>query len=204
MGPFMVIFIGMSLVTVPEAARVLRRSPRHLPLFCVLVSGARCCWAGVGGRAAGGAAERARELAAGPDLAADLPAGAAADDFRHGRVRHVGATAGLHALGAATEPARKILGSVGLSSPVRWLGALSGGAVGAVRGAAVATGLARWCGGGSCTRRCGNLSICPCWFATEVGHLSRAASACQSEAGPQPAACGWRLRRLPEDRAVRG
>jgi O-antigen/teichoic acid export membrane protein len=38
MGPFMVIFFGMGLVTLPEAARILRRSPRHLPLFCVLVS----------------------------------------------------------------------------------------------------------------------------------------------------------------------
>jgi len=38
MGPFMVIFFGMSLVTVPEAARVLRRSPRHLRLFCLAVS----------------------------------------------------------------------------------------------------------------------------------------------------------------------
>ena len=39
MGPFMVIFFGMGLVTLPEAARILRRSPRHLPLFCLLVSG---------------------------------------------------------------------------------------------------------------------------------------------------------------------
>src|SRR6266487_4383528 len=39
MGPFMVIYFGMGLVTLPEAARVLRRSPRHLPLFCLLVSG---------------------------------------------------------------------------------------------------------------------------------------------------------------------
>jgi O-antigen/teichoic acid export membrane protein len=38
MGPFMVIFLGMGLVTLPEAARILRRSPRHLPLFCMLVS----------------------------------------------------------------------------------------------------------------------------------------------------------------------
>ena len=38
MGPFMVIFFGMGLVTLPEAARILRRSPRHLPLFCMLVS----------------------------------------------------------------------------------------------------------------------------------------------------------------------
>jgi O-antigen/teichoic acid export membrane protein len=39
MGPFMVIYFGMGLVTLPEAARVLRRSPRHLPHFCLLVSG---------------------------------------------------------------------------------------------------------------------------------------------------------------------
>jgi O-antigen/teichoic acid export membrane protein len=39
MGPFMVIFMGLSLVTVPEAARILRRSPKRLRLFCLLVGG---------------------------------------------------------------------------------------------------------------------------------------------------------------------
>jgi len=38
-GPFMVIFFGITLVTVPEAVRALRRSPRHLWLFCVSVCG---------------------------------------------------------------------------------------------------------------------------------------------------------------------
>jgi O-antigen/teichoic acid export membrane protein len=38
MGPFMVIYWGMGLVALPEAARILRRSPRHLPLFGLLVS----------------------------------------------------------------------------------------------------------------------------------------------------------------------
>ena len=37
MGPIMVVFMGMGLVDLPEAARVLRRSPRHLQLFCFLV-----------------------------------------------------------------------------------------------------------------------------------------------------------------------
>jgi O-antigen/teichoic acid export membrane protein len=37
-GPMTILFLGMGLVTIPEAARVLRRSPKHLPLFCVLVS----------------------------------------------------------------------------------------------------------------------------------------------------------------------
>ena len=39
MGPVTVLFLGMSLVTIPEGARVLRRSPRHLPLFCLAVGG---------------------------------------------------------------------------------------------------------------------------------------------------------------------
>ena len=39
MGPFMVIFFGMGLVTLPEAARILRRSPQHLAPFCLLISG---------------------------------------------------------------------------------------------------------------------------------------------------------------------
>jgi O-antigen/teichoic acid export membrane protein len=39
MGPMTILNLGMGLVTIPEGARVLRRSPRKLPLFCVLVSG---------------------------------------------------------------------------------------------------------------------------------------------------------------------
>ena len=38
MGPFKIIFAGISLITLPEAARLLRRSPRQLPLFCAAVS----------------------------------------------------------------------------------------------------------------------------------------------------------------------
>ena len=38
-GPMTILFLGISLVAIPEAARVLRRSPRHLPHFCMLVSG---------------------------------------------------------------------------------------------------------------------------------------------------------------------
>ena len=33
----MIIFIGVDLVTIPEAARTLRRSPQGLQLFCFLV-----------------------------------------------------------------------------------------------------------------------------------------------------------------------
>ena len=37
MGPFFVIFMGISLVTVPEAARSLRKSTRHLWRYCIIV-----------------------------------------------------------------------------------------------------------------------------------------------------------------------
>jgi O-antigen/teichoic acid export membrane protein len=38
MGPFLVVLMGISLVTVPEAARVLRNSPHHLRWYCLLLS----------------------------------------------------------------------------------------------------------------------------------------------------------------------
>ncbi len=37
MGPFLVVLMGISLVTVPEAARMLRKSQRHLQLYCVVL-----------------------------------------------------------------------------------------------------------------------------------------------------------------------
>jgi O-antigen/teichoic acid export membrane protein len=38
MGPLQILIYGMGLVALPEAARILRRSPRHMPLFCGLLS----------------------------------------------------------------------------------------------------------------------------------------------------------------------
>ena len=38
MGPFRVIFLGMGLFMVPEAVSLLRRSSRHMALFCLAVS----------------------------------------------------------------------------------------------------------------------------------------------------------------------
>ncbi|WP_030926600.1 membrane protein [Streptomyces sp. NRRL S-646] len=39
MGPFLAVLMGLSLVTVPEAARVLRQSPHRLGKFCLLLGG---------------------------------------------------------------------------------------------------------------------------------------------------------------------
>ncbi len=38
MGPFKIIYYGISLITIPEAARLLRRSQRLLTLFCLATS----------------------------------------------------------------------------------------------------------------------------------------------------------------------
>ena len=88
MGPFMVIFFGMGLVTLPEAARILRRSPRHLPLFCMLVSAGLALTALAWGVVLLVAMPRGLgNLMLGPLWRTDLPAGAAEHDRRHGRVR---------------------------------------------------------------------------------------------------------------------
>ena len=39
LGPFFALLMGLGLVAVPEAARVLQRAPRKLPVFCALLGG---------------------------------------------------------------------------------------------------------------------------------------------------------------------
>ncbi|MFG2500718.1 hypothetical protein ACGFSB_21185 [Streptomyces sp. NPDC048441] len=39
LGPFLAVLMGLSLVTVPEAARVLRQAPHRLGKFCLLLGG---------------------------------------------------------------------------------------------------------------------------------------------------------------------
>ena len=140
MGPFLVVFMGMSLVTIPEAARILRHSPAHMRLFCAVV--------GIGlalGAVAWGAA-----------LLIALPRGLGA--FMLGSLWRptyplilpmtismigacliAGATTGLHALGAARRSLRAMALSSGTYLVCGVAGAATGGALGAVRGAAVAT-----------------------------------------------------------------
>ena len=141
MGPFLVIFLGISLVTVPEATRVLRRSPRHFRLYCALV--------GVG--------LSLLALTWGAALLVTLPKGLG--DLLLGT--HLwrptyplvvpytisvmggcfiaGATAGLHALGAARRSLRAMLVASAVFLGCGLIGAYVGGAVGTIRGAALAT-----------------------------------------------------------------
>ncbi|HVV14409.1 hypothetical protein [Amycolatopsis sp.] len=49
MGPFQAVLMGLSLVTVAEAARVLRRAPHRMPLFCLLLGGGQAAAAALWG-----------------------------------------------------------------------------------------------------------------------------------------------------------
>lgn len=49
LGPFIAVLMGLSIVAVPEAARVLRRDPRKLPLFCLVLGAAQALGAALWG-----------------------------------------------------------------------------------------------------------------------------------------------------------
>jgi O-antigen/teichoic acid export membrane protein len=143
MGPFFVIFMGISLVTVPEAARTLKRSPQHLMRYCVLVGAALCLLA----------------LSWGVLLMIALPHGLGALLLKGNSWKPVyalipamvmsmmgacgiaGATAGLRALGAAKRSLRSMLVSSGIYVVLAVIGAWFGGAQGTTDGTAVATWL---------------------------------------------------------------
>ena len=140
MGPFLVIFFGISLVTV-AGGQPGSCGARHGTCGCTA-----CWWRGARrmGLAWGVALLVALprglgHLLLGRSVAAGLPAGAAVTISVMGACVIAGATAGLHALGAARRSLRAmVLASVvflvcGLS------GAYFGGAAGTVRGAALAT-----------------------------------------------------------------
>jgi O-antigen/teichoic acid export membrane protein len=143
MGPFLVIFLGMSLVTVPEATRILQHSPKHLRLYCVLV----------------GAALSILALAWGGILLVALPKGLGVVLLgKHlwrpasqlvvpytfsimGFCIIAGPSAGLHALGVAKRSLRAMMITSAMYLGGSLLGSYLGGAVGTVRFAAVATWL---------------------------------------------------------------
>jgi len=139
MGPFMVIFFGMGLVLLPEAARILRRSPRQLLLFC----------------ASTGVALALLGLAWGVVLLVALPRGLGhlmlgslwrptyplvlpSTIAIMGGCVQAGAGTGLHALGAARRSVRAMIPSAALFVVCSLAGAAAGGAFGAICGAAVA------------------------------------------------------------------
>jgi O-antigen/teichoic acid export membrane protein len=143
MGPFQVVLFGISLVTVPEAARILRHSPRHLRLYCVVVGAGMA----ILGLAWGGLLlivlpKGLGNFLLGKDLwrsASQLVLPSALSIM--GFCLIAGAAAGLHALGAAKRSLRAMIISSIIYLTCSLTGAYLGGAVGTVRGAALATWL---------------------------------------------------------------
>jgi O-antigen/teichoic acid export membrane protein len=140
MGPFMVIYLGMTLVTVPEAVRAMRRSLRHLRLFCLLA----------------GVALAVLSLAWGVMLLVALPHGFG--DWLLGPIWRPayplvlpltlsimggcidsGATSGLHALGAARRSLRAGLIASAIYLVCTVAGTFAAGVQGTVWGLALGT-----------------------------------------------------------------
>ena len=138
MGPIRIVFLGISLITLPEAARLLRRSPHRLPLFCAVVSAGSTLLA----------------LAWGAFLLVALPRGLghvmlgslwrptyplvvpATLTMMAGCVT-TGALLGMHAMGAARRSLRAVVGTAALTLSGALTGAVIGGTLGTMRFAAV-------------------------------------------------------------------
>jgi O-antigen/teichoic acid export membrane protein len=140
MGPFMVIFFGMGLVLLPEAARILRRSPGRLPLFCACASGGLAllglAWGvvlllalprGLGHLMLGSLWQ--------PTYPLVLPSTIAI----MGGCVQAGAGTGLHALGSARRSLRAMAVASALFVVCGLIGAALGGPTGTMYGAAVAS-----------------------------------------------------------------
>jgi O-antigen/teichoic acid export membrane protein len=142
MGPFRIIFYGIGLITIPEAARVLRRSPRRLPLFCVALStgltGIALAWGvvllvalprGLGHLMLGSLWR--------PTYPLVLPATLAIMAM----CASTGATVGLHGLGAARRSLRAVILTSVLIVAGSLVGAVAGGTLGTMRYYAAASWL---------------------------------------------------------------
>ena len=143
MGPFNVIYFGLSLILMPEAARLLRRSPRHMPAFCAAISVGLTLVALVWGAVLLVALPRGLgHLMLGslwrPTYPLVLPAILAVMS----RCATTGAILGLHALGAARRSLRAVILGSPLIVAAALMGALTGSTLNTMRYVAAAWWLA--------------------------------------------------------------
>ncbi|WP_052867862.1 MATE family efflux transporter [Streptomyces niger] len=146
LGPFLAVLMGLSLVTVPEAARVLRQTPHRLGSFCLLLGAGQAAAALLWGGALLLMPDRLGELVLGGVWPAASQLIVPVTLAVAGAGLGTGAAAGLRALAAARRSLRcQLLASVcyvggGLG------GAAVAGTVGSAWGVAAATlsGSAVW------------------------------------------------------------
>ena len=142
MGPFKIIFFGISLITLPEAARLLRRSPRHLPLFCAAVSTGLTLLALAWGAVLLVALPRGLgHLMLGSIWRPTYPLVLPATLTIMSGCASTGALLGLHALGAARRSLRAVILTSVLVVACALVGAVTGGTLGTMRYAAAASWL---------------------------------------------------------------
>jgi O-antigen/teichoic acid export membrane protein len=142
MGPFKIIFYGMSLITMPEAARVLRRSPRQLPLFCAAVSAGLTLLGLAWGAALLVALPRGLgHLMLGSIWRPTYPLMLPVTLSVIGMCGSTGSLLGLHALGAARRSLRATILTSMLVLASALVGAATGGTLGTMRYIAAAAWL---------------------------------------------------------------
>jgi O-antigen/teichoic acid export membrane protein len=168
LGPFKIILFGISMTAIPEGARILRHSPRRLPLFCAAVSLGltvlALAWGlvllaalphGLGQLLLGGLWRPAYPLV----LATTVSAMA--------NCAGIGAAMGLHALGASRRSMR-----IGIITPLfvvgcGLVGALVAGVLGSLYFAAAASWicvLLYWWQLREALRERGGLEMIPAWL----------------------------------------
>ncbi|MFH9736584.1 hypothetical protein ACH4MA_02665 [Streptomyces roseolus] len=146
LGPFLAVLMGLSLVTVAEAARVLDRAPHRLGRFCLLLGGGQAGAALLWGAALLLVPDRAGALVLGDVWHSAAPLVVPAALGVAGAGLGTGAAAGLRALGAARRSLRAQLFASSCYAAGGLGGAVAGGAVGSAWGVAAATlaGSAVW------------------------------------------------------------
>jgi O-antigen/teichoic acid export membrane protein len=134
MGPFKIIYFGMGMITIPEAARVLRRSPRRLPLFCVAVSAGLTLVALIWGVVLLVALPRGLgHLMLGSLWGPTYPLVLPATLGVMAMCATTGAGVGLHGLGAARRSLRAVIITSIIVVALSLVGAVTGGTLGTMR-----------------------------------------------------------------------
>ncbi|MFE6756969.1 hypothetical protein ACFVDQ_25725 [Streptomyces sp. NPDC057684] len=142
LGPFLAVLMGLSLVTVAEAARVLRQAPHRLGPFCLLLGGGQAVAALLWGAALLLMPDQVGEFVLGDVWQSTSPLIVPAVLGVAGAGLGTGAAAGLRALAAA----RRSLRSQLFASACYVSGGLGGAAVAGTVGSAWGVAVATLCG----------------------------------------------------------
>jgi O-antigen/teichoic acid export membrane protein len=141
LGPFKIILFGISMTAIPEAARILRNSPRRLPLFCAAVSLGLTLVAFAGGVVLIAALPHGLgHLLLGSLWRPAYPLVLPTTIVAMANCADIGAIIGLHALGASRRSMR-----IGIITPIVVVGsALAGALTMGVSGSLYCAAAASW------------------------------------------------------------